>query len=602
MKTEITKTPRKSRYDDAIITAAKMLFLQRVAVRDIKTQLNINSTRVIYQWVEKFGWENLLSHETPLEAANRRLTILLDKDKKTSADYKEITELGNIIDKLVGVELKRAKIQRENNFTQQSANEKNRSQGGGKPRGKYKNKGNEIGSITAGALKELREKLFFEYQKNWFGNIEERTRFILKSRQIGATFYFAWEAFEDAVLNGRNKIFLSASKNQAYIFKTYIMRFALEYFDIELKGAEKIELTKDGKPWAILGFLSCNARTAQGFTGDLYVDEVFWINDFERVNDLAGAIAAHKHWRKTYFSTPSSKSHSAYKLWSGEIFNSERKTKINIDLKHETLVNGHRGPDRIWRNIITVVDAQERGCNLFDIEQIRSERKKSVFDNLFMCKFIEAGASVFNLSDLLSCGIEDSSIWQDFDLTLDRPFGNQEVWIGYDPARFGDKSMIAVISPPVGKYKKFRVLELVQASGSYPHQAEQIKRLTEKYRVTFLAIDTTGQGTGVFDLVKEFYPSVHSIHYGIDTKTRLVLKGIDVIENKKIEWDVKHREIAPSFMQIRQAVTKSNESITYKADRTTDHGHADYAWALLHALSNEPLTGKRKQSSLAISQ
>ncbi len=593
-KTTIKKT--RSRYDDATITAAKMKFLQNVPVRDIAKQLGINSSRVIYQWIRRHGWENLKVDGGPAEAANKRLVYLLEKDKKTNADYKEISELGNFIDKLAGVDLKKAKAERERSLAKMGA-----STGGGdrSGSGKRKRKKNDVGDITAEQLKEVREKVFFAYQNNWYEHRDERTRFILKSRQIGATFYFAWEAFEDAILTGRNKIFLSASKNQAYIFKSYIMRFALEYFDIEFKGAERIELTKNGKPWAIFGFVSCNATTVQGFTGDLYVDEVFWIRDFDRINDLAGAIASHEKWRKTYFSTPSSKSHGAYKLWTGELFNQERKKPVKINLNHDHLVNGARGGDGIWRNIITVVDAQERGCNLFNIEQIRNERTQAVFDNLFMCKFIETGISVFNLNKLLNCAIESTANWKDFDPSLERPFGNQEVWIGYDPARVGDNSIVAVVSPPVGKYKKFRILEIIKLSGNYSHQANEIEKLTHRYNVTYLAIDSTGQGQGVFDSVKQFFPAATSIHYGIETKTNLVLKGLDVIDNNRIEWCSTHKDIAPSFMQIRQTTT-SNDSITYKSDRSADLGHADYAWAIMHSLHNEPLSGVRKSSSFAI--
>lgn len=52
---------------------------------------------------------------------------------------------------------------------------------------------------------ELTEKLVeafldgcFDYQKDWYRAGNQRTRVILKSRQIGATFYFAREALIDA--------------------------------------------------------------------------------------------------------------------------------------------------------------------------------------------------------------------------------------------------------------------------------------------------------------------------------------------------------------------------------------------------------------------
>ncbi|MBN0168973.1 terminase family protein, partial [Pseudomonas aeruginosa] len=91
----------------------------------------------------------------------------------------------------------------------------------------------------------------------------QRTRVILKSRQIGATFYFAREALIDALETGRNQIFLSASKAQAHIFKAYIQAFARDAVGVELKG-DPIILPNGAE----LHFLGTNARTAQGYHGN----------------------------------------------------------------------------------------------------------------------------------------------------------------------------------------------------------------------------------------------------------------------------------------------------------------------------------------------
>ena len=58
----------------------------------------------------------------------------------------------------------------------------------------------------------------FNYQRIWHKAKEHRIRNILKSRQIRATYYFAHEAFIDALTTGHNQIFLSASKNKPYSF------------------------------------------------------------------------------------------------------------------------------------------------------------------------------------------------------------------------------------------------------------------------------------------------------------------------------------------------------------------------------------------------
>ncbi|WP_204274326.1 terminase large subunit domain-containing protein, partial [Klebsiella aerogenes] len=77
----------------------------------------------------------------------------------------------------------------------------------------------------------------FDYQRAWYeAGRTERIRNLLKSRQIGATWYFAREALIDALTTGRNQIFLSASKAQAHVFKQYIVQFAKDAAGVELKG------------------------------------------------------------------------------------------------------------------------------------------------------------------------------------------------------------------------------------------------------------------------------------------------------------------------------------------------------------------------------
>jgi uncharacterized protein YjcR len=130
--------------------------------------------------------------------------------------------------------------------------------------------------------------------------LQHRIRNILKSRQIGATFYFAREALIDALTTGRNQIFLSASKAQAHVFKNYIIDFARQV-DVDLKG-DPIVLPNGAR----LIFLGTNVRTAQSYTGNLYLDEYFWIPKFQELRKVASGMSLHKKWRSTYFSTPSS--------------------------------------------------------------------------------------------------------------------------------------------------------------------------------------------------------------------------------------------------------------------------------------------------------
>ncbi|MQE71226.1 terminase large subunit domain-containing protein, partial [Vibrio parahaemolyticus] len=75
---------------------------------------------------------------------------------------------------------------------------------------KKKRKKNDISELTEEQFATWHDSLF-EYQHVMRKNIKQRIRNILKSRQIGATYYFSGEALEDAILTGDNQIFLSAS-------------------------------------------------------------------------------------------------------------------------------------------------------------------------------------------------------------------------------------------------------------------------------------------------------------------------------------------------------------------------------------------------------
>lgn len=138
---------------------------------------------------------------------------------------------------------------------------------------------------------------------------------------------------------------------------------------------------------------------------------------------------------------------------------------------------------------------------------------------------------------------------------------------------------------------KFRVLERHQWRGMhFAAQAASIKELTEKYTVEYIGIDATGIGQGVFQLVRQFFPAAREIRYTPEVKTAMVLKAKDTITSGRLEYDAGHTDITQSFMAIRKTMTASGNRSTYEASRSEEASHADVAWAIMHALLNEPLT------------
>lgn len=582
-KLDLTLDPRKQ---------ARLLYWRGYRVARICEFLG-EKPATVHSWKRRDRWDETQPVDRVEAGIETRLMELVFKEQKEPKDFKEIDLLGREMERMSRVK----KHERTGNEADLNPKVANRNKGV-----KKKPERNPISDEQEALLLKAFKDSLFGHQRTWYrAGLEHRIRDILKSRQIGATWFFAREALCDAMETGRNQIFLSASKAQAHVFKQYIIQFAGEAADVELKG-DPIILPND----ATLYFLGTNSKTAQSYHGNLYVDEYFWINRFQELRKVASGMAAHKRWRQTYFSTPSSLSHDAYPFWDGSLFNKGRPKdqRVEFSVDHHTLKNGVLCPDGQWRQIVTIDDALDGGCDLFDLEQLLLEYGPEEFANLFRCVFIDDGASVFPLSDMQGCMVDSWVVWEDFKPFAIRPLGFREVWVGYDPALSGDSSALVVLAPPAVPGGKFRMLERHQFNGmDFAAQAEAIRKVTERYNVTYIGIDVTGLGQGVYQLVKQFFPNVHGFSYNPDLKMRMVLKARDVISNRRLEFDASWNDVAQSFMAIKKTTTPSGTQITFKAGRSKETSHADLAWATMHALAKEPLEGatNTNQSIMEIS-
>jgi len=543
-------------------TRALGLYLRQINPSEIARQIGVTD-RSVQIWVKKFKWQVLRDDSPPELVMRQRMAYLMWVDEKTE---RQLSELDTLLKYTFGDPklINTAKTGRAKDGSRK-----------GRPSNKMKN---DVSNITLDMLANFRDETFFAYQHaiwevknnselNWM-------RFYLKSRQIGLTYYFAFEAFEDAVLTGDNQIFLSASKKQSEIFKNYIRMFAAKIGEVELKGKDEIQLSNG----ATLYFLSTNSRTAQGFHGHLYIDEVFWIPRFKELDELAGGMSMHDNWRTTYLSTPSSTTHEAYVKWTGT---KDQK----IDISHKALKNGALGVDAIYRQIITVDDAIAGGANFFNIDRLHMKYPdKEVFDNLLRCKFLDDSSSVFGLKQLMACKV-DAGDWSDVSLDKTMPVGNHPVWIGYDPSGVGDEAAVVVAMPPPNPRGAFRLIEKLRLQGaSYEQQAQVIKDLTEKYNVAEIAMDTSGIGEPTAQLVEAFFPRLQRIIYSIQTKNQMVYKAREIIGAGRLLFDGGWDDVIHSFLMIKRQITARSGQMTFTAKRTKENSHADLAMAIMHVL------------------
>ncbi|MEI6896262.1 MAG: terminase family protein [Psychromonas sp.] len=553
-------------------TFALSYYLRQYKVAEIAEFLAL-APRTIQQWVSRFKWKKMRD-DAPVELMTRqRIAHLLWIDEKHEAQLNELKML-------LELQKKQDNAKHREQHQQHGTREKR-----GRPTNKVKN---DVSGITAEMLKAYFDNKYFDYQKEIHGHknnaLINGARFYLKSRQIGLTDYFSFEAFEDAVLNGENQVFISASRKQAEIFKNYIRKFALEIGGIELKGKDSLTLSNGAE----LHFMSTNVFSSQGFNGHMYYDEVFWTPNFKRLDDYAGGMSIQAQFRDTYLSTASSTAHEAYPKWAGP-------KECNIDISHSTLKNGKLGSDGIFRQIITVDDAIERGATFFNMDKLhRKYPDKAVFDNLLRCVFLDDAFSFFNIKSLLACKTETLK-WKDVAFDALNPVGKEEVLVGYDPRGGGqsenaDDAGLIVALKPKQKGGVFRLIERVRLKGtSYEEQARTIESITKKYNVVYLALDVGGVGSAVAELVRKFYPSLICLDYSADMKRTMAYKAREIINAGRLQFDEAWDDLVHSFLMIRQHTTTKSNQITFISSRSKVGSHADLAWATMHILHWEPI-------------
>lgn len=601
---------------------ARSLYWRGWPIKDIAEELAL-PTGTISSWKNRDRWDE----DPPVAVINDRLeakiAAYLDKPDLSEGDMKRIDFLMRQMERSARIQ-KYAETGKEGDL-----NGKIAARNDDKAKAKREEKRRNFLTLEQWqALLDDFHKRNFGYQELWWEQRDQRTRKIRKSRQVGATWYFAREALAkvaEAVLAGagrdelaldeapRNQIFLSASERQALKFRREIVSWVRRVTGVELKGkilmldfAGQYPADEDGDATGPaldqvgFYFLSTNSATAQGESGDLYFDEYAWVHGFAELNRVASAMTTHKIYKETYFSTPSTKTHESYAFWSGEEWNSGRAKgdQRPFDISLKNLRHGAIMPDGSWQHCLTIHDACAMGLDaLVDIAMQRAKYSEESFRSLYECEDIDDSESSFPYVRVNPARVDSFLKWRDFkpaliDIPGTRPFGELPVWLGYDPNKQGrDDAALVVVAPPTDQGRgKFRVLEKIRLNNlDFQGQADKIREVAGRYNVTDIAIDTTGSGQAVYELVCNWFPLARRIEYSVASKTALVIKAQSIFRAQRIEFDAGWTDLMQALMAIRPTMTASGKGVTYVAKRNGQIGHADLAWALLHALSNEPL-------------
>lgn len=552
-----------------------MLFAQGLAVADIAKHLNENPSTV-QSWKQRDGWEKADIFDDVTLGLRARMLSLIFMERKGNGEYSEIDFMMRMLEKSAKIERYRSGEGNEVDLNPNLANRNNTP--------KKKKLRNQITAEQLEKLEDLFNKLLYSFQTDWLDALKDTRIFILlKSRQIGATYIIALWALIDALKTGNNKIFLSASKAQAYQFIEYIKEFVFDALEINLVG----EPMKIHGPAGQVSFywLGTNKLTAQGRHGDVITDEFFWIRNFKSFRNVASGMASQNMYKQIYLSTPSSVLHEAYAFWTGT--DGERKLPFEIDVSHQALKKPVKCVDRKTRQIVTLDDAEAAGYDKFNRDDLVFENSDDEFANKYLAQFIDDSGSYFPLAITQPNMVDAGALWRDFSPFSSRPY-NGQVWLGYDPSYTGDKAALVVIAPPNLPNKPYRILEVQQFRNLSPQeQALAIKKVCGRYNVTFMGIDNTGNGLAVAEHTVLFYPALTRLNYNPDLKIRMGLRAKELFQKRKLQYE--GQTVPKSFMAVKKTMTKSGGHLTLSTNRTLENGHGDVAWAVMNALEGAPI-------------
>ncbi|MHC9396126.1 terminase gpP N-terminus-related DNA-binding protein, partial [Serratia ureilytica] len=165
---------------------AKSLYWQAYSIPQIAERLGV-SANTLYSWRRRDEWDNTPLLKRVQERLDVQLLRLVEKGESINSHDVKLIDL-------FGRQLER--FSRDERKAQERATRKKTPKNHFTPE--------QVEELRALVLDSL-----YEHQKRWYKQRSRRNRFILKSRQIGASWYFAREALLDALETGTNQIFLS---------------------------------------------------------------------------------------------------------------------------------------------------------------------------------------------------------------------------------------------------------------------------------------------------------------------------------------------------------------------------------------------------------
>ncbi|MBL0690740.1 MAG: terminase family protein [SAR324 cluster bacterium] len=404
--------------------------------------------------------------------------------------------------------------------------------------------------------------------------------YITKSRQIGISYLMAWLILLRAGKFGRNQIVVSASKKQVGIIRNYLFGFCEQLFRITLKGKEEtIIKSKEGKT-AIIQWLSNNAITAQGYSGDVYFDEFPQNPNAQHIYSTLFPAASLADYTINIFGAVGLESSFAHRLFKG-VDQYGKKTK----------------KDSYKRICLDVYSAIKGGNKLLDLKKIRKLCTPSQFKQWYECQWIRSGGGIFDEALLKKCFFTTSNknsrqviIKKYCQIPPFKEDNSTGILFGYDPngtSYNGDNQAFVVLDEQ--KDGKLYLLEnhiLIKKTPDWTYG--HIARILSKYasRLRIISIDKSGPGARVYERMLSIaakFPMAKfdAFDYGYKNKNAIAWHLEQLVSEAKLVINYNDDQVIKAFYSVKNSVTPSGKATIMSKRTGSDHG--ELFWAIANA-------------------
>lgn len=383
----------------------------------------------------------------------------------------------------------------------------------------------------------------YDYQVEFIKS-EARFRIILKARQIGFSYVVGLAILLGAAA-GRDQLVFSASQEQADHVISYVRHHA------ERLG---VEVTKDKGDIRVNGSLvkalSTNFLTAQGWPGDVWLDEFAWVRNQKALWGAVIPSITQVGGRVTVFSTPFMPGSHFWKI-----------------------ATNHQGAYGFFeRTTITIQQAIEQGMPLpGGLEELRMLFDADTWKMFYECQWAEDGSALLSWDMLHQ--MANTEIKRD-------DYGRLQG--GADVGRINDRFAEALIGQRInghGYDNTFAVIHSRMEKGaSFARQKALITETDNRFDVEAWRIDKTGLGMQLAEEMSERDPRFQGVWFTAKRKSKLALNLLKLGEDKRLILP-NDPDVLANMHSVKKLASGSGSTIRYDAERTKD-GHADLFWAV----------------------